>query len=501
MKPSAAFEQKLRSFIMAKAADNDPRLEAMVSRVNVPVTDAGFLNYDLVKAGAFTRADVAIYRPNYTTAGMRAYVAGVDAAGGHVYAADITRQGKAVGAFLECLTLAGAVYIALAFDGTYKRRADRYIEFITEPMPWVLWINGAGELYADVLGSGNAVLLSNDAVAVAAAQGASSLQGDFSQGFVVAYAASGGAVITRQLYRGVWEDGQICEEAPANVVDLSLCRSWDYRLHMMVQTAGGAVYWIKSNSAVSGTANVENLKADVKLTAAVYETIPNYAKTQDENIAAALDLSAEAYTTIAPSLVSAANIDDGNGNFGVLVRAVFSGPVYDLAGNGAAFAVVGGANFPSESIEYDPADPDLKTLIIRVFDFNNAALSCTLTYTPGSIKSGPGVTALGPQSVAFTATNLVPTNPPAVTNIETLDNYSVRVTFDGQISSVNMAANAAAFAVSGNEPAYSPGGADTPKTYIVNTVEAAANTQNVALSGGTNTDTQYTDGKIKLGVL
>jgi hypothetical protein len=430
-----------------------------------------------------------------------AYIAGINGGAAKIYALPLT-NGKPTQTPTLWQTIAGAVDVALAFEGTYSNvaRTGR-VEFTTVGDPWVFWTDGSGNVYARH-GTGTDELVASSAVSISAIMGVASIMGAVSEGMILAYATNVGAVYTRQYLDGIWEDAVLCSTAPANVVDVALSRTWDYRVCMQLRVSSGAVYQMLGKSMIMGNANTEQVQvSSVDLTTEVYATIPRDTKKEEHIEVAAADLSANVYSAIAPTIVSVENIDDGTGNWGLILRVTFSGPVYDIEGQAGAF-VLGGA-FTGEAIAYDPADASLKTLLLTMADFNNAASPSDLVYTPGTLASGPSVTLVEGQTVSVTLVNLVPTSPPVPVSAEALGNTIIDVQFDEALSSINIGANAAAMSVTGNEPAYSPGGVNVPATYVIDTVEFAPNTEDeimVDLEDGTMIDVEYSGGAIKLEV-
>lgn len=472
-----------------KGANANPRHRAIISRQSVQILSPEHLVFTPIAEGTFSRVAVAIKRPSVAAAGSMAYIAGINGGAAKIYALPLT-NGKPTQTPTLWQTIAGAVDVALAFEGAYTTvaRTGR-VEFTTVGDPWVFWTDGSGNVYARH-GTGTDELVASSAVSISAIMGVASILGAVSEGMILAYATNIGAVHTRQYLDGIWEDAVLCSTAPANVVAVALSRTWDYRVCMQLRVSSGAVYQMLGKSLIMGNANTEQIQvSSVDLTTEVYATIPHDTKKEEHIEVAAADLSANVYSAIAPTIVSVENIDDGTGNWGLILRVTFSGPVYDINGQAGAF-VLGGA-FTGEAIAYDPSDSELRTLLLTMADFNNAASPSDLVYTPGTLASGPSVTLVEEQTVSVTLVNLVPTSPPAPVSAEAVDNLTIDVLFDEALSSADIGANAAAFAVTGYEPAYSPGGTDVPTTYGVDSVEFAPDAEDevaVDLAGGDLTD-------------
>ena len=119
---------------------------------------------------------------------------------------------------------------------------------------------------------------------------------------------------------------------------------------------------------------------------------------------------------ITSSPVSAANIDDGSGDWGKAVTVTLDHPVHDTAGNAGAF-VLTDANSVTFTAQTIAASADGITLALGFTDFNAASGACSLSYTPGTVLS-PAV-AMDAWTITFTPANLTPTavEAPKVTGV------------------------------------------------------------------------------------
>jgi hypothetical protein len=103
--------------------------------------------------------------------------------------------------------------------------------------------------------------------------------------------------------------------------------------------------------------------------------------------------------------VAVANIDDGSGNWGLLINVVFDYPVTGVEDSYAAFLLTD-ANNIVYSCNAASVSGDGMTVTLSFTDFNLAeGTVCNLTYTPGSVYSP--VVPLSAFSFEFTPVNLV----------------------------------------------------------------------------------------------
>jgi hypothetical protein len=462
---------RVRMLAQVPELNSAPKNRMIITRNTVPITDFDMWQTATINAGSPTKTSIAVSRPSANAGPLVAYVAAIESGELRLYSATLKGLLPPTVWSLE-LSVADAVDVAIAFDGHYVKQDDGMVEFLTGDL-WIFYINTLAEVWGGRFGHLGDTKLATNAAALSAIMGPGNVGPlTISDGIVLAWVTTGGAVMTRQYFGEVWEDAVLHSSMPANAMDIALTRTWDYRLSVNLQTTDEKVWLINGNSQVSGNANISYIDmAAMDLTTDVYATVPHDTKIGDENLQVAdMDLITGAYSITAPTLISVENIDDGTGNWGLKLRLVYSGPVYDLAGNAAAYVLQASANFGCAALDYDPADPDKKTLILYMADFNNGAPNATLQYTQGTLDSGPGVTLLPNHNMAVTLVNLAPSMPPAVQSIVSINNTTIDVQFDAPISSANIGANAAALAITGNEPAYSPGGALVPTTYVISSV-------------------------------
>jgi hypothetical protein len=124
-----------------------------------------------------------------------------------------------------------------------------------------------------------------------------------------------------------------------------------------------------------------------------------------------------------PEVVHIENIDNGEGDYGFLVRITFDSDVSSVAGNTSAFSMVDdlASGYACTGIAQESA----RSVVAAFEDFNSAMMPLTITYTPGTITGE--VEPLATFSEEFEATGLVPviTDPPVPVSIENIAEWSV----------------------------------------------------------------------------
>lgn len=390
----------------------DPRAVVNISRTQLPLTGSKFLERQLIGTyNGLTRSAVAARHTNKGKDCDRIYVA---------YAANDTV--KVVYADTQT-ALDGHVWVdtgftavgsdvAIAFDGTMpKTRHDKY-EFITEQLPWVFWLDN-GALYGQRLDAAEPTLLAAENVtALSAVRGVWAEVSYFDMGLLVFYITSG-MIYMRSYKDGAWENAAPIGFGPAETwTQIAASRTWDYRIVLQTVSGGGKLYEIVSQTNGIATRASEHIllsgiAASGELTEVFYTD--SYA---DEHINIA-DITATGALIwgVSSMPVTVANIDNGSGDWGKFITVTFNYPVSAVSGNATAFMLTDsyGGTYTGTTID---ASQDGLSVTVGFIDFNNADnISCTLSYTQGTIMSP--VAVMDAWEFSFTPTNLVPLNIPA----------------------------------------------------------------------------------------
>lgn len=407
----ASLREKLLLAVQAESTKAAPSVDLWISRPTVPLTGPAFLERQLLGTytaiGSISIAEchpIASQKPTHT------YLAFIDSGTAKVLRTANTEE-MAEHVWSDTGFSASAVDIAIAFDGTMPRDTKGRVEFVTEPLPWVFWIGTGGVLYGQKLGDADPTVLAlQNATSVCAVRAMWSETGGFDFGLVVFFLLAGD-IYYRQLIGGVWSDAEPVRFGPdVTYIKIAASRTWDYRVALQALASDGMLYELFTQFAGVGKQNVEHLEiADVVAEAEIIKVA--YRGTQEDEHVEVSGLSATGARVYGLSSVpvSAANLDDGTGNWGLYVQVVLDYPVTGAVGSHASFVLtdISGVTFAATSIM---ASDDGLTLTLAFPDFNSASGSLTLSYTPGMIQSP--ATAMAAFAYTFTPAGLVPPNIP-----------------------------------------------------------------------------------------
>lgn len=455
----------------------NPAMNIWISRNSTPITNEIF--WERLKIGDFSAVNalsLAARRTDIRRQADRIYIAfcknGAAYIKNSLQTSDLTKM-----TWIDAETISDAIDISLAFDGKMVKTIKGTVEFQTDGSPWMLWCTASGELYAKILGDDStlSLLTNQNCTKVSAIREMYSDISDFDQGLLVFFILNG-ALYYRTLKSGIWNDAVPVNFGPSSIwMDLSVSRTWDYRIVLQVLDSGGNVYELFTYTEGIAKQNVERI--NLTNIAAAGEAVPiKYTNSNAvENIGIA-DTTASASIIYghSPVPISVMNTDDGTGDWGKQIVVGFDYEVAEIDGSARCFVLTDENNltYVAQTIEY-AQEGTTRAIKLGFLDINPAyQMECTLTYTPGTIK-GPAV-LLAAFSSSFMPINLVlrePAKPISATNISSTQ---IMVEFDRNISSSDFTALAGAFIISGQEYNYVPGGTVIDKEYVISSVAMVA---------------------------
>ena len=414
-----SFREKLKQAVQAQSTKAAPAADLWISRPNTSLRYPIFLERQLITGGAaMTGASVSACHPISGRDSTRIYAAYIDNGEMKLVYTD-TAEDIEKHIWIDTGFSAAADAVAVAFDGTMPKNVRGQVEFLTEYEPWVFWTAG-GVLYTKKLNADGetTILATEHASAVTAVRAMWSEIGAFDFGLVVFYILAGD-IYYRQYIAGEWTDAAPVIFGP-DVTWVSLCasRTWDYRIALQCMDSDGVLYEMFTQYEGIGKQNVEHIHL-ISATPEGEIVKVNYTDThtcERLNISEIVPYGSRAYALTARP-VSVCNLDDGQGNWGTVITAVFDYPLRDVENNAAAFHLTDGDGInPSDLTAALSADG--LTLTLTFPDFNVLeGKTCFLTYEPGSVMS-PAV-ALAAFRFSFAPVNLVAPviDPPAVLEV------------------------------------------------------------------------------------
>lgn len=505
-----SFNEKLHQRIQTKATQADPRPSLWISRKTTQLTDSVFLESSVVAEGNISDCSIAVRHKRFGFESDSIFMAYIQNGVAKLRRSPtFTEMAKHI--WTDCDFQQPAEAVSIVFNGTMPKDTRNKYEFITDEQPWVFWIN-AGAVYGQAPDGTVHTLATENATGISAVRSMWSDVPSFDFGLVL-FMILNGDIYYRQLIKGIWYDA---EALPSSAVPegktwvaITAQRTWDYRTVIMAKDSEGLLYEIFSQYGGMGSKGGEHLKISRIDVSGILTAIHYHTAMMTESICVS-GIEAGApyggiYDVRTPSIISAFNLDNGEGDWGKQARFVFDIHLSstEVSSNFGAFSIVDelGMTYPAASAVLGD---DGKTVTLTFADINNAFGSCTAKYSPGSVHSMAG-TVLDETAVSFTPENLVPSllPVPEYENASNMDDLgtAVVVTFSLPITS-DVSNSPSSFVLTTTEYDYVPDGSLSSFERGVSSVERYASLNDlVNLDAGILTNTKDYNGVLKLAGL
>ena len=338
-------KSKIKQAIQSESTNSAPSADVWISRPTTVLKYSNFLEKQLIATvPGMNRASIAACHTSFGRDSTRIYVAYVADGIGHVvYANSSELMNEHI--WVESDFTEPTTDIAIAFDGTMPKSTSGNIEFITENLPWVFWIN-SGALFARKLEcTEDAIeLATQNVTAVSAVRAMWSEVGNFDFGLLVFFIISG-SIYYRQYIGGIWSDAVPINFGPAVTwADISASRTWDYRIALQCLSSDGVLYELVSQFEGIGKQNTEHInitaiKSQGTLIEVTYIDVSNGIESIGISHLSATAAMIYGLTSVP---ISVNNIDDGTGNWGIYIQVVFDHYISQAEGNASQFVLTDG---------------------------------------------------------------------------------------------------------------------------------------------------------------
>lgn len=444
---------------------------------STPITLKRFLETQVIDLGYAdgTNADIAVRHTQMGEESDRIYVACIGNDNKlKIYYADIKIEIEKQQWFQLSIALPSpesfyAEDVAIAFDGKMPKNYDGNIEFITEQDPWLFWVYD-GQCFAKKITRQTVTevdtLCYDNCTKVDAIKATSADYSGFDFG-LLAFMIINGQLYYRQRIDGTWYDAEyVSAFENYNLVDLSVTRTWDYRIVVQVKDDEGHIHEIFSQYQGFAKHNTDHLAVFANVNKADLINVIYTEKFTHEN----LNVEIEVKTLlgyVGPIYIwTAYNIED-NGNYGKkLVVEVSNELDEESIGESLSEWTLTDSNGDTFNPKGFTLASDKKTITFSFTNFNVAVGECTIEYSGTHLTYTPGVPVNELAPFAFTPINLDPTiDPPPVlisavipSGLQYQDGTAIVLTFDKSITSDNIGSNTVAFEIISTEYDFIPDG-------------------------------------------
>lgn len=384
------FENRIKKLKQVPAEQSDPRLTFIVSRPKTALINSRFLETQKVQTtGSITAIDIAVAHQSYNKRDTEIYIAYIESGIAKVKKA-LWKAKMKDHVWSDIGVAFPASDVAICYNSKCVDYKHGKYEYLTEPAPWLFWIDG-GNLYGKKIDAAEPVILANSNVTKVSAVRATYSEVDlFNTGLIIFFIVSG-QLYYRQLIDGTWYDAELVTFGPAGTsyVDIAVSRTWDYRVVVQGITAASEVYELYTQYSGIGTRVQEHISVksvNAKGKSIEVEYIDAFSK-EHINISSVTATGKRIYA-LSSKPISARNISDGSGNYGIYLEIMFDHPLHDISGQAAAFKLIdsNGVTYVGESVNISANG---LTLLLTMSDFNLAARaeSASIHYTPGEVMS------------------------------------------------------------------------------------------------------------------
>lgn len=422
--------QRLNQNIQIWSNKTDINSKIWVSRPSTVLLDERLLERQTVTNSPITDVSIAVCHPRARRSNTEIYIGYISNCQARIVHAKHKTKMSAHEWF-DTGFVVDATAISVAFDGTMPRSYGSEVEFVTEEVPWIFWVDSS-TLYGKKLGLGISVdafvLAETNCTDVSAIRAMWSSAGGFDFGLVVFFIVNG-KIFYRQLIDDEWMDAEAVTYGPEDVTwkEVAAFRTWDYRIGIQAKTTTGAIYELYTQFMGIGKQNTEHIDTKVDANTDLIK-VKKYNLASKDNVSISSIESGTPYgglySTLPPNIISAYNIEDENGDWGKKIVIVSDVHLRadEIASNFASFAITDslGRTFSANSAELSIEDG--LTITLTFEDFNAANGECIISYTPGTAITMAD-TKMKYTELAFTPINLVaPEIPvPEVVDIWNLD--------------------------------------------------------------------------------
>lgn len=404
--------ERLKKNIQTRATKSDPSARIWISRPSTALVDDRFLERQTVLQSNVTDVSIAVCHPKVRRSNTEIFMAyisdGVAKVASAKHKLHINQHIWVNYGFEE-----EATNVCIAFDGTMPKSYGSEVEFVTDSEPWVFWIN-AGALYAKKLYSDETIILAeSNCTDVSAIRAMWSNSNGDDYGFIVFFILDG-TIHYRQLIDGEWMDAEVVSFGPSDVTwsEIAAFRTWDYRVGLQCKSSSGDIYEMFTQFMGIAKYSTEHINVDIDVSSKFTGLEYHNRRNKDEHVElVSITANSDLIYAVMPVIASAYNVEDSSGDWGTTVEIKFSNKliVSNVAANYLQFVIIdsyGVAYYPLSAITSDE-----QTVVLTFLNLNQAYGECTLSYTPGTIKSIVG-DIVEATSISFTPENLKPVDIP-----------------------------------------------------------------------------------------
>lgn len=285
-----ALKAKLAQRWQTIAADAAPAMHIVSTQASVNTLLAETIHGDIAAA----RGDVALRQKINSSEPDYVYAVCIDAGVAKIYGRKLPAEYEQTWSYLW--TVGAAVDVAIEYNGTWQLTGDKnFFNLVTEELPWILWIDTGGNLYAQHWNDATTkAQLATGVSAVSVCRGwQSTIDSTQDQGLIVGYLKSAAAYYRAYCWEttgnNAWETEHSLDGLGTGLLTLQVFRTNDYRIGFVAEGAS-TIKWELSDRIYAGMAfRPETVNA--QLQEVIFQLIPIKTSTYDQGSAGTIAAS------------------------------------------------------------------------------------------------------------------------------------------------------------------------------------------------------------------
>ena len=435
-KISPSLYRKLKNKEQTHFNNSEPKMDVAIARARSSIMDSSYFTIETIRTkDKLGDVSIGLQRLKPYGAPSRIYEIHIDE--GIAKTAIREYPDRLKEGWKNQFDIGPAISVAIAFDGRWIRNSKSRWQIATDEKPYIFYVKPNGQLFTRLWDNEEELLLAENVKKVKAIRSwKSQVIGTDDHGVIAAYIKNNGKVYYRNLCEQedgkiVWEPEREITEATGISVNLNLFITNDYRTGIIVENSQGKVKWFITSRNWAGMAIASDKILSRNNVKVKFIETTKYKVFEDEKITAGINISTDLlYASSFNKFLEIENIDDGEGNFGRVIRFKTSFEIFDLDIQDFSVMDNRGVRYNPESITMI----DDRVYQAEFYNFNNAKGELLFKCFGLYAKNAAGFD-FNEFENTFNPINLVPIEipPPEVINIKNTGDKKILIEFDREL--------------------------------------------------------------------
>lgn len=414
--------EKIKSTQQTPTYNSDPKMSVKISRARTTIMDSDYWTVETIREKEGL-GDIALAPRRTISYGSpnRIYEIHVDENTVKTAIRDYPDYLKS--GWQPQFELGAGMAVAIAFDGHWQLYRDKW-RIVTDEEPHIFWVDSSGVLWLRLWDKQDTLQqLASSVVKVRAIRGWKNVNfAERDQGIIAAYIKTDGKVYYRNYCiqpdgTKVWEIERQLMEFTYNAMNINLFITNDYRVGIIVEDSTGNSHWYITARNWAGMAIApDKFYAESRVGVSLIKTIRKTGFHDEKIVVGQSTDIAFLYGGSFNEFLEAVNLDDGSGNYGLIIHVNTRQELFNIQLNDFEIFDENNTHFNIGNI----LKIDTKNYHFSVEDLNSAYGNLTITCKGISTKNEGGY-LFDAFSISFVTTGLI---PPIIPIPEVLEVYN-----------------------------------------------------------------------------